>query len=178
MFGSERRPGAAADALAGSLAGLAASWAMAASYGPIMRTGTAETLRREQEAQAGLPPSTVRAAEAAARAMGARLPDRRARTLGGKAIHYGYGVAWGAAFALAARAFPSRPPVATGLAFGALLWVLSDEMLVPLFGFSRLPARYPASSHLKGLAAHLVYGVATEAGWRAARTPLGSRLDR
>ena len=178
MFGRERRPGAAADVLAGALAGWAASWAMAASYQPIMRTGSAETLRREQEAQAGLPPSSVRAAEAAARTVGARLPDRRARALGGKTIHYGYGIAWGAAFALAARALRFRPPVATGLAFGALLWVLSDEVLVPLLGFSRLPARYPASSHLKGLAAHLVYGVATEAGWRAARAPLGARLDR
>jgi hypothetical protein len=174
MFRTERRPGTARDAIAGALAGLGASWVMAASYGPIMRAGSAETLQREREAQAGEPPSTVRAAEAAARAVGTALPGRRARALGGKAIHYGYGVAWGAAFALAARALSRRlrPPVVTGVAFGALLWALSDEVLVPLFGFSRGPARYPASSHLKGLAAHLVYGIATEAGWRAARSQL------
>jgi hypothetical protein len=172
MIRRERRPGAAGEALAGALAGLGASWAMSAAYRPIMRAGSAETLRREREAQAGLPPSTVRAAEAAVRAVGARLPHRRARVLGGKVIHYGYGGAWGAAFALAARALPWRPPLATGAAFGILLWLLSDELLVPLFGFSRLPSRYPASSHLKGLAAHLVYGVATEAAWRAARAPL------
>lgn len=172
MFRIERRPGAPGDAAVGALAGLGASWLMSASYRPIMRRGSAETLRREQEAQAGMPPSTVRAAEAAARAVGKSLPDRRARALGGKAVHYGYGVAWGAAFALAARALPARfrPPLVTGVAFGTLLWVLSDEMLVPLFGFSRGPSRYPASSHLKGLAAHLVYGVATEVAWRAART--------
>ncbi len=64
MFRWERGPGAAADALAG----LAASWVMSVSYKPIMRRGSEETLRREKEAQAGLPPSTVRAAEAAARA--------------------------------------------------------------------------------------------------------------
>lgn len=171
MFERGRRPGAAGDALAGALAGLGASWAMSAAYRPIMRAGSVETLRREREAQAGLPPSTVRAAEAAARAVGTSLPDRRAQALGGKAVHYGYGVLWGAAFALAARALPRRlrPPLATGVAFGALLWVLSDEVLVPLFGFSRGPVRYPASSHLKGLAAHVVYGVAADAAWRAAR---------
>lgn len=165
-------PGALGDALAGALAGLAASWLMFVSYRPIMRAGSAETRRREEVAQAGEPPSTVRAAEAAARAVGAELPDRRTRELGGKAVHYGYGAAWGAAFALAARALPRRPPVATGVVFGAVLWLLSDEILVPLFGFSRGPARYPASSHLKGLAAHLVYGLGTDAAWRAARAPL------
>ncbi len=172
MFGRERRPAAAGDAIAGALAGLGASWIMSLAYPPLMKVGSEETLRREKEAQAGLPPSAVRAAEAAARAVGTDLPGRRARSVGGKAVHYGYGAAWGAAFALAARVLSRRPPVATGLAFGALLWVVSDEVLVPLLGFSRGPARYPASSHLKGLAAHLVYGVATDAGWRAARAPL------
>jgi hypothetical protein len=174
MFLTERRPAAAGDALVGALAGLGASWVMSAAYRPIMRAGSEETLRREQRAQGGLPPSTVRAAEAAARKVGAELPDRRARAIGGKAVHYAYGVAWGAAFALAARALARRwrPPLATGLLFGAALWVLSDEVLVPLFGFSQLPGRYPASSHVKGLAAHLVYGVATEVGWRAGRTRL------
>ncbi len=172
MVGWERRPGAAADAVAGAVAGLAASWAMSASYGPIMRAGSAETRRRELVAQAGLPPSTVRAAEAAARAVGADLQDHRSRALGGKAVHYGYGAAWGAAFALVARALPRPPPLLTGLAFGALLWGLSDELLVPLLGFSRSAARYPPSSHVKGLAAHLVYGAAADAAWRAARARL------
>lgn len=174
MFRTERRPGAGGDAIAGALAGLGASWVMSALYRPIMRAGSEETLRRERRAQAGMPPSTVRAAEAAARAVGTSLPDRRAQALGGKAVHYGYGVAWGAAFALAARALSARhrPPLAAGLAFGALLWVVSDELLVPLFGFSREPARYPPSSHLKGLAAHLVYGVVTDVAWRAARLRL------
>jgi hypothetical protein len=174
MFGTEQRPAVAGDAIAGALAGLGASWMMSEAYGPIMRAGSARTLRREQEAQAGMPPSTVRAAEAAARAVGTALPDWRARALGGKAVHYGYGVAWGAGFALAARALRARwrPPLATGLAFGALLWVVSDELLVPLFGFSREPAQYPPSSHLKGLVAHLVYGVATDVAWRVARTRL------
>ncbi len=169
MFRTERRPGAAGDALVGALAGLGASWVMSATYRPIMRAGSEETLRREKRAQAGMPPSTVRAAEAAARKVGAELPDRRAQAIGGKAVHYGYGIAWGAAFALAARAYGPRAPVATGAAFGAALWLLSDEVLVPLLHFSRPPTRYPPSMHLKGLAAHLVYGVATDAGWRLAR---------
>ncbi len=170
-WGRTRGPGRVADAAIGAASGLAASWAMSAAYRPIWRAGSEETHRREEAAQAGMPPATVRAAEAAASAVGQRLPERH-KGLGGRIVHYAYGVAWGAAFALAARAIAPRAPVAGGLAFGAVLWVLSDEVLVPLFGFSRPPARYPASTHAKGLAAHLVYGVATDAGWRLGRAAL------
>ncbi len=166
-----RGPGPGADAAIGAASGLAASWLMSAAYRPIWRAGSEETRRRERDAQAGMPPATIRAAEAAAAAVGRRIPEER-KGLGGWIVHYAYGVAWGAAFALAARALAPRAPVASGLAFGAVLWLLSDEVLVPLFRFSRPPVRYPASTHAKGLAAHLVYGVATEAGWRLARAAL------
>ncbi|HET8538301.1 MAG TPA: DUF6789 family protein [Anaeromyxobacter sp.] len=166
--GRERRPGAVADAAIGAASGLAASWVMSAAYGPLWRAGSEETRRREQEAQGGMPPATIRAAEAAAAAVGRELPERR-KGLGGWIVHYAYGVAWGAAFALGARAAGGRRPVATGLAFGVALWLLSDEVLVPLFRFSRPPTRYPATTHAKGLAAHLVYGVATDVGWRLGR---------
>jgi hypothetical protein len=167
-WGRERGPGPVADAAIGAASGLAASWVMSAAYRPIWRAGDEETRRREKEAQGGMPPATIQAAEAAASAVGQWIPDER-KGLGGWVVHYAYGIAWGAAFALAARALAPRAPVATGLAFGAALWVLSDEVLVPLFRFSRPPTRYPASTHLKGLATHLVYGVATDAGWRLAR---------
>jgi hypothetical protein len=166
-----RRPGRVADAAIGAASGLAASWAMSAAYEPIWRAGSEETRRREKDAQAGMPPATIRAAEAAAAAVGQRIPEER-KGLGGWIVHYAYGVAWGAAFALAARAIAPRAPVASGLAFGAVLWILSDEVLVPLFRFSRAPTRYPASTHAKGLAAHLVYGVATDAAWRLGRAAL------
>jgi hypothetical protein len=144
---------------------------MSAAYRPIWRAGGEETRRREEEAQAGMPPATIRAAEAAAGAVGRRIPEER-KGLGGWIVHYAYGVGWGAAFALGARALGPRAPIVTGLAFGAALWLLSDELLVPLFRFSRPPARYPATTHAKGLATHLVYGVATDAGWRIARAAL------
>lgn len=146
---------------------------MSLAYKPIWRAGDEETLRREREAQAGMPPATIQAAEAAAGAIGKGLSDDpEKQALVGKLVHYAYGTAWGAVFALAARALGRRAPVATGLAFGAALWAVSDELLVPLLRFSRPPTRYPASTHAKGLASHLVYGVATDAGWRLARAAL------
>jgi hypothetical protein len=167
------RRSALADAALGAAAGLLASWVMSALYRPIMRAGGEETLRKEREAAGGLPPATIRAAQLAAEKVGRSLPDDRgAQALGGKVVHYLYGTAWGAAFAVAARSRGERAPVATGLAFGVVLWVVSDELLVPLFRLSRPPAAYPATSHAKGLASHLVYGVATDVAWRLARAPL------
>jgi hypothetical protein len=174
MFRTRRRPGPVLDAALGAASGLVASFVMSLAYRPLMRAGSEETRRREKEAQAGMPPATVQAAETAAKAVGGGLPpDRRKQALGGKIVHYAYGAVWGAGFALAARAVAPLRPVATGLVFGGALWLLSDEVLVPLLRFSRSPRRYPASTHVKGLASHLVYGVAVDAGWRLARAPLG-----
>ena len=140
--------------------GLLASFVMSLVYRPLMRAGSEETLRPEKEAQAGLPPATIQAAETAVKAVGGGLPpDRRKQALGGKIVHYVYGPV-GAGFALAARTVAPLRPIATGLVFGGALWLLSDEVLVPLLRFSRSPRRYPASTHVKGLASHLVYGVA------------------
>src|SRR6266542_3340766 len=130
MFRRHPRPRAVADAAVGAASGLAASFVMSAVYRPLMRAGGDETLRREKEAQAGMPPATIQAAGAAAKAVGRELPpDRRSQALGGKAIHYAYGIAWGAAFALALRAVAPRRPVATGLAFGLVLRLVGRVLL-------------------------------------------------
>lgn len=168
-----RRSSYGRDAALGAAAGLFASWVMSLAYKPIMGAGSEETRRREKEAAGGMPPATIRAAQVAAEAVGRPLPDDRGKqAIGGKLVHYAYGTAWGAGFALAARALAPRAPLASGAAFGLLLWLLSDELLVPLFRFSRPPARYPPTSHAKGLAVHLVYGVATDAAWRLGRIGL------
>jgi hypothetical protein len=168
-----RRDTIAVDAVLGAASGLLASWVMSAAYRPIMQAGGEETRRREKEAAGGLPPATIRAAQVAAETVGRPLPDdREAQALGGKVVHYVYGTVWGAAFAVAARVLAPRAPIASGLVFGAILWVVSDELLVPLFRFSRKPTEYPATTHAKGLASHLVYGVATDAAWRLARSRL------
>jgi hypothetical protein len=179
MYGKEGRVGPLLDVAAGAAAGLAGTWVMSLVHQPIMRSGGEATRRREKEAQGGMPPATIRAAEAAAGVAGKPLSPERKR-VGGKLVHYAYGIAWGVGFALAARSLarsaPLRWPLAAGAAFGAALWVLSDEVLVPLFRFSRPPTRYPASTHVKGLAAHLVYGVATEASWRLFRAATRASL--
>ena len=50
-----------------------------------------------------------------------------------------------------------------GALFGAGLWLLGDELAIPLLGLSDKPTSYPATSHLQSLAQHLGFGVATAA---------------
>ncbi len=51
--------------------------------------------------------------------------------------------------------------------------LIADEIMTPNLGFSAPNRAYPLSTHLRGFAAHLVFGLAvaatTEVGWRLLR---------
>src|SRR5690606_12854211 len=156
------------DAAMGAAGGLLASWIMEKVMARAADIGSERTRRRERLAQeVDGQPATHKAADLLVRPIGVELSDQgRARL--GRTIHFVYGSAWGAVLgALAPRV--KLPPLAWGAAFGAGLWLLSDEVLVPLFRLSRPPWRYPASFHGKMLAAHLVYGAAADGTWRLLR---------
>jgi hypothetical protein len=160
------------DAAAGAVAGAVAAFAMERAQRPIGKLGSEATKAREQAASDGAPPATAQVAMAAARAVGRPIVTRRGETIGGEVVHYATGVAWGALFgALAPRARTwvrlPLPVLLGGLAFGALVWLVGDEGVVPALGFAKGPRAYPASAHAKALAAHLVYGTATAASFRA-----------
>jgi hypothetical protein len=59
------------------------------------------------------------------------------------------------------------------LATGIAMSVIADEGLTPLLGFSAPNRAYPLVTHLRGVAAHLVFGAAvaavSEATWAIAR---------
>jgi hypothetical protein len=81
------------------------------------------------------------------------------------AMHWLYGVSWGALYGAAAST--ARPgPVAGGLAFGAGVWGASYAELVPL-GVYEPPWKYPPRELALDLSYHLVYGVAVAATFAA-----------
>jgi len=47
------------------------------------------------------------------------------------------------------------------VAFGAAVWMLADEVALPLLDLTPPPEAIPLSIHLYALTAHLVYGLAT-----------------
>jgi hypothetical protein len=60
-----------------------------------------------------------------------------------------------------------------GAVFGVGLWLIGDELALPLLGLSDKPTAYHPTRHVQSLAAHLGYGVATAATTRALKTLSG-----
>lgn len=100
-------------------------------------------------------------------------------TLEGKALdraslvaHYGLALTWSPLYLLLRRR-TSLSPVTAGLATGAAISAIADELMTPTFGFSAPNRAYPRSTHVRGVAAHLVFGLgvaaATEALWGVRR---------
>ena len=89
----------------------------------------------------------------------------------GAAVHYAFGTATGGLYGALAEVTP-QVTTAAGLPFGAVFWLLADEISVPLLGLSKGPTEYPPSTHAYALASHLVYGVTAEASRRALRQVL------
>ena len=89
----------------------------------------------------------------------------------GTAVHYAFGTATGGLYGALAEVTP-QVTTGAGLPFGAMFWLLADEISVPLLGLSKGPTEYPASTHAYALASHLVYGVTAEVSRRALRQVL------
>lgn len=81
------------------------------------------------------------------------------------AVHIGYGLAVASLYGVIGgrRDRGVARAVLGGALFGAGLWLLGDELAVPLLGLSDRPTSYPVTSHLQSLAQHLGFGVATAA---------------
>ena len=86
----------------------------------------------------------------------------------GAAVHYAFGTATGGLYGAMAEVAP-QVTAGAGFPFGAIFWVLADEVAVPMLGLAKGPTAYPVSTHAYALASHLVYGVTAELSRRAVR---------
>jgi putative membrane protein len=87
----------------------------------------------------------------------------------GEIAHYAVGALSGAAYGGMAEV-SAAVRAGAGSAYGAGLFVLNDEVIVPAAGWSKAPAAYPVSTHVYALASHVVYGLATEGTRRLIRS--------
>lgn len=90
----------------------------------------------------------------------------------GPAVHYAFSAAIGALYGTVGEIAPVVR-AGFGNAFGAALFVVADEVAVPVMHLSKPPQEVPLSKHLYGLVSHLVYGSTTEGLFRLLR----GRLD-
>jgi putative membrane protein len=89
----------------------------------------------------------------------------------GAVAHYAMGAASGAIYGVAAELTPAAT-AGVGIPFGAAVWVIADEGLVPALGLSKSSTEYPLSIHAYALASHLVFGLSTEVVRRTVRRAL------
>lgn len=111
------------------------------------------------------------AAEKAAALLGIELGDEQL-SKASMAAHYGLALGWAPLYVVLRRRTGLKP-LAAGLATGAAMSVVADELMTPALGFSAPNREYPAVTHVRGFVAHLAFGlgVATvfELGWSLLR---------
>lgn len=91
-----------------------------------------------------------------------REPDKATKTALSNLVHWSYGILHGGLYG-AVRPALAGGDLLGGAIFGAGLWIVGDELAVPLLGLQDGPSAAPPSTHLNRLALHLAYGMATAA---------------
>ena len=152
--------------VAGGIGGLAGACAMsgfarlsgtlASRTGHLSERGATRIPYSEQEWDA-----TTRIAQAAARRLLNRRLNGKEERIGAAMVHYAVGAASGAAYAVLARRFP-QVGKCSGAIFGAAMWLLSDELLMPATGTTRKLRNYSVLAQANALGEHIVYGVTTD----------------
>lgn len=194
---AEVDPGAVLKGVAAGMAGgLIASWAMnqfqsasssaagklvslyraspggdSSGNGGPPRPPQGEQGKRASDSEDAGEPATVKTAEAVSRRVFRHDLKEREKQVAGPAVHYGYGTAMGGLYGGLVEAFPAAG-MGFGTAYGAALWLGGDEIAVPALGLGKAPQKISLSEHAGALAAHLVYGMTTEAVRRLVRSTL------
>ncbi len=156
-------------ALAGALAGLAASY--------VMEQAQAAWSKAQEAADSDDPggseetPATIKAADRVSEAVTGRpvAPDKR--DAAGDVVHYTTGAGIGAVYGALAEIAPATT-FGFGAAFGAVVALGLDETIVPALGLSKGPAETSPGEHAYGIASHLVFGLALEGARRLIRAVL------
>lgn len=110
--------------------------------------------------------ATVRLGASAYRALTGREPAQVTRSWLGTTVHYAFSGAVGAFYTVAAHHVPALR-VTRGIAYGTAVWILADEMLIPLLGLSRGPRELSPGVHAYALGGHWVYGLALDSTTRS-----------
>jgi hypothetical protein len=153
--------------LAGLAGGLAASWVMvqfqnawSAASKNLKRDSEAQSQQQQQQQSGDSEDATMKAADKLAHMAGRSLTKEQKKKAG-PAVHYAFGTLMGGVYGAGTELIPQNGAAAAAL-FGTGLFVAADEVAVPALGLAQSPRDYPLSTHLYGLASHLVYGFTAE----------------
>ncbi|SRR6266568_1442652 len=168
----------ASGILAGIAGGLVASWVMnefIENVGPKLQEAVQEAegdAPDEQSGGAEGEDATMKAADAiAATVTGGRHLTYEQKKMGGPIVHYAFGAVMGGVYGALAEAIPETT-AGLGTTFGSALFVGADLFAVPALNLSQSSEDASISSLASPFAAHLVYGLTTEAVRRLVRSVL------
>jgi hypothetical protein len=163
------------DLLVGAVAGAAAVWVMdRVDWFMYRREPEASRLRTREVRPEGKDPAHFVASQVSEALGSGPLPQGHPA---GLAVHYAIGIAPAALYG----AMKGRVPgvdAGAGLGFGLAMFIAEDEVANPLLGIAAMPQRYPWQPHARGLVAHLVYGLVTDAVVNVVNASLRSRADQ
>ncbi len=116
-------------------------------------------------------PATVKAAKEISEGVFGHKLTKPEKEPAGEAMHYAMGGTSGLIYGVAAEIAPVTT-VGAGLPFGAAVWVIADDVVVPALGLSKPATEFPISTHAYALSSHLVYGLTTDLVRRVVRKVL------
>lgn len=139
--------------LLGSSIGLVSTWIMTKAQTQMQKL----TANKEEGKGKSEDPSTVKLAnKASCLTLNHPVPEDK-KSLAGNIVHYSFGTSMGLIFSFL-QSGKSSNLLLRGISFGGIVWVIADNVLVPLMGLSKSPTKYSLKSHLYALGAHLIYG--------------------
>lgn len=175
--------------LAGVAGGLVASWVMnefMEDVGPRVQkaiegekpsngklgNGKRGNVQRAAGAEPPREDATMKTADAIVSTLsGGRHLSYEGKKKGGPVVHYAFGAVMGGVYGALAERVPSTT-AGFGTGFGSALFAGADLLAVPALHLSQSNGDEPVSSLATPFAAHLVYGLTTEAVRRLVRALL------
>lgn len=157
------------DIALGAAAGAVGTWVMGQATTYLYENEDKEAREREDRARDGKSAYET-AAEKAASLVGQALSDDERKKIG-SAIHWAVGIGSVTLYTLLRRRLIGRgvgKNLAAGALFGTALWALLDEAGNVALGLTPKPSAFPWQAHARGLAGHLVLGLAAEGVLQAA----------
>ena len=169
---SYREPEVWKGALAGAVAGIVASWMMTRFQVALVGRGISgsENPQNMRPVESNGDDAAMKASNEVAQAtLGRELSYREKAEVGGPLAHYALGVTAGTFYGML-RETQHAPG---GAAFGAELFVVADQLGLPMVGLSPWPlAAFPAATNAQHFAAHIVYGISTAVTYSLVRRAL------
>jgi uncharacterized membrane protein YagU involved in acid resistance len=151
-------------AVAGLVGGLVASFVMSEFQSLLSKLTEEEKNSKKKKDE----PATVKAAEEISEAVFDHRLKKSEKEPAGEAMHYAMGATSGLIYGAAAELVPMTT-VGLGIPFGAAVWLVADDVVVPALGLAKPATEYPLSTHAYALSSHLVYGLTTDLVRRAVR---------